>query len=345
MNTDLSDSLIDNSQYRYAENVRLVTNTDSNSGELRLIDGTAVRGDAFTDRIIYLNSIREYVVVITKDDEYDTWSVHVSNDKGFNFTTIFGPCTETLWNENEEPAICGILRWESDNNIKLYITDNTGKHSIIPIQIAEDKWPSTTITDFNILSGYQNTPLAAPVIQIGSTTGGTLKPAKLQYVYRLFKTGGAATTLSPLSNVISIRKTDNQGYSSTETSNKTVDITINTSNASGLDSIQIYRVNYIQNGQVPTIHKICERKLDDNQDSFSFVDYGNNEEQLGVSEFISLNTMDIKPKVIESKGDTLFAANIKYTQDDVDNKFKDYDTRSFSTGNYWKLRNPQQGEQ
>lgn len=345
MNTDLSDSLIDNSQYRYAENVRLVTNTDSNSGELRLIDGTSLRGDAFTDRIVYLNSIREYVVVITKDDEHDTWSVHVSNDKGFTFTTIFGPCTETLWNEDEEPAICGILRWESDNNIKLYIADNTGKHSIIPIQIAVDKWPSTAITDFNILSGYQNTPLAAPVIQIGSSTGGTLKPAKLQYAYRLFKTGGAATTLSPLSNVISIRKTANQGYSTTETSNKTVDITIDTSNVGGLDSIQIYRVNYIQNGQVPTIHKICERKLDDNQDSFSFVDYGNNEEQLGVSEFISLNTMDIKPKVIESKGDTLFAANIKYTQDDVDNKFKDYDARSFSTGNYWKLRNPQQGEQ
>ena len=43
MNTDLSDSLLDSSQYRYAENLRLVTNTDSNSGELRLIEGTSVR--------------------------------------------------------------------------------------------------------------------------------------------------------------------------------------------------------------------------------------------------------------------------------------------------------------
>jgi len=40
MNTDVSDALIDSSQYRYAENLRLVTNTDSNSGELRLIEGT-----------------------------------------------------------------------------------------------------------------------------------------------------------------------------------------------------------------------------------------------------------------------------------------------------------------
>jgi hypothetical protein len=153
MNTDLSDSLLDSSQYRYAENVRLVTNTDSNSGELRLIEGTSVRY-TFTDRIIYLNSIREYVVVITKDDENNTWSVYVSNDKGVNFRRIVGPCAEHLWNDNEEPAICGVLRWESDNNIKLYIADDTGNHSIIPIQIAADKWPDNPITDFNTLSGY-----------------------------------------------------------------------------------------------------------------------------------------------------------------------------------------------
>lgn len=47
MNTDLSDSLLDSSQYRYAENLRLVTNTDSNSGELRLVEGTAIRYDGF----------------------------------------------------------------------------------------------------------------------------------------------------------------------------------------------------------------------------------------------------------------------------------------------------------
>jgi hypothetical protein len=47
--------------------------------------------------------------------------------------------------------------------------------------------------------------------------------------------------------------------------------------------------------------------------------------------------MQIKPKIIESKGDVLFAANIEYVQDDVDKMFENYDTRSFSIGNYWKL--------
>jgi hypothetical protein len=146
-----------------------------------------------------------------------------------------------------------------------------------------------------------------------------------------------------LSRVVSVRKNSNTGYSYSETSNKAIEISVNTSGISGLDSIQIFRINYIQNGQAPTINRICERKIDSNQVAFTFIDYGNNEEQLGVSEFLALSVMELKPKIIESKGDTLFAANIAYTQDDVDRTFEDYDTRSFSTGNYWKLRNPEQG--
>jgi hypothetical protein len=67
MNTDVSDMLMDSSQYRYAENVRLVTNTDSNSGELRLVDGTVEvdNGNLWTS-IIAMTSIRNYVIVIAE---------------------------------------------------------------------------------------------------------------------------------------------------------------------------------------------------------------------------------------------------------------------------------------
>ncbi len=54
--------------------------------------------------------------------------------------------------------------------------------------------------------------------------------------------------------------------------------------------------------------------------------------------------MELFPQIIESKGDTLFAANVKYTQDSIDKLFEDYDTRSFSTGNYWMLHNPGENE-
>jgi hypothetical protein len=39
MDTDTSDALISSEAYRYAENLRYVTDGESNSGELHLIDG------------------------------------------------------------------------------------------------------------------------------------------------------------------------------------------------------------------------------------------------------------------------------------------------------------------
>jgi hypothetical protein len=206
MNTDLSDSLLDSSQYRYAENLRLVTNTDSNSGELRLVDGTTTRGNEFEGEIIYLNSIREYVVVITRKivEGIWKWSIYVSNDKGSTFTLIFGPCSELLWNNGEEPAICGVLRWESDNNIKFYFVDNTGNHGIMSIQIAKNEWEDQNFeapVNFIAISGYQDILLKSPQVEISSQSG-SLKPAKVQYSYRVFKTGGAVTTIAPLSKTL-----------------------------------------------------------------------------------------------------------------------------------------------
>jgi hypothetical protein len=91
------------------------------------------------------------------------------------------------------------------------------------------------------------------------------------------------------------------------------------------------------NGQEPTIHRIEDKVIDPTKEYIEIEDYGDDKEQLGIDELLSFTQMQIKPKIIESKGDTLFAANIKYVQDDVDQMFKNYDTRSFSSGNYWKL--------
>ena len=69
MNTDVSDALMDSSQYRYAENVRLVTNTDSNSGEIRVVEGTKEFTDYFrTIGIKTMCSIRNLLVVVGDND-------------------------------------------------------------------------------------------------------------------------------------------------------------------------------------------------------------------------------------------------------------------------------------
>jgi hypothetical protein len=88
MNTDLSDALIDNSQYRYAENIRVTTNTDHNTGEARLIEGNTKIAEFQGKQIIYINSIRDYVVVIcahttiVDNKEKPCWSLYVNDNKG-----------------------------------------------------------------------------------------------------------------------------------------------------------------------------------------------------------------------------------------------------------------------
>jgi len=41
MNSDISDSLIGSDKYRLANNLRYITNTEENTGELHFIDGCA----------------------------------------------------------------------------------------------------------------------------------------------------------------------------------------------------------------------------------------------------------------------------------------------------------------
>jgi len=63
---------------------------------------------------------------------------------------IFGPCTEKIWipvynNDNKDvttvndirKSITTVMRYESPNNIKLYIADSTGKHSIMVLNVAK----------------------------------------------------------------------------------------------------------------------------------------------------------------------------------------------------------------
>ena len=342
MNTDLSDALIDNSQYRYAENIRVTTNTDHNTGEARLIEGNTKIAEFQGKQIVYINSIRDYVVVICahKENNTDCWSLYVSANKGVDWTLIFGPCTDLLWSSLDSVAISGVMRFESENNIKLYLAD--GKHVILPIWVDKSHWPKENTpvpTEIDTLTGYQDTFLPAPVASISSSSGH-LKPAKVQYIYRLYKLGGAATTLSPVGNVLSLYKNNSEGYSDKELTNKAVTVRINFDDVKSLNRIQLFRITYMYNGQMPTVQRIEDKEIDPTQSYIDIEDYGDSQEELGISELLSLTQMQIKPKIIESKGDILFAANLKYVQDDVDKMFENYDTRSFSSGNYWKLITP-----
>lgn len=328
MNTDTSDFVLQSDQYRYAENVRIITNTESNTGELRLIEGTTKKfkfGDGC--QILATNYIRNIAVFVVKEGNW--WYIYKSEDDG-DPDCIFGPCKEPLWNGSEEnilKSITTVLRYESDKNIKLYIADSTKKHSILIINVA-NKYNEAQ-SDFDYMFANQRTLLAPPEIEVSASSGKIIS-GKVQYAYRLYSKNGATTPMSILSKTLSLYKNEYQGYEAEKQSGRAVKITIPAARPSNLDYIQVYRISYQLSGQLPKISLVKDQKLFD-----SIIDNGVDvEDDIAISEFLQQFTPHIYPTQIESKGDYLFAANMKYSQDAVDSKFENFDARCYSRGNY-----------
>jgi hypothetical protein len=142
MNTDTSDMYLSSDQYRYAENVRVVTNEDSNSGELHLIEGTTEYKEIEGQYIIASDYIRDIAVFITVNDDVapTEWGVYkIENDTTY---LMFGPSLEKIWGDDIttlndiRKSITTVMRYESPENIKLYIADSTGKHSIMCLNVS-----------------------------------------------------------------------------------------------------------------------------------------------------------------------------------------------------------------
>lgn len=322
MNTDVSDALIDSSQYRYAENLRLVTNTDSNSGELRLIEGTQPININF-GTLLAFTSVRDMLIAIVKESGV---SIYISNDKGYNWNGVVKniPYKEFIQEGETEPHFSLVTRWESDENVKLYIAD--GIHQIICVNLKRNYIVQDVDNTIDDIAPYLSVPLQAPFISIIS--GGNLQSARVQYAYRLYNVGEPASTTSPLSNICSIYKTENEGYNVEEISNKAAVVTI-PSNDGNFEKLQIYRINYVIHGQAPSVALIYDGDV-----ISSYTDRGQEIEVSSDVEFLSATQLKTIPKVIESKEDYLFAGNIQYGQDQYDNEISDLNFRSYSWGDF-----------
>ena len=335
MNTDVSDALIDSSQYRYAENLRLVTNTDSNEGELRIVDSTS-GAYSVPGEILSLTQVRDLLIAITKTtyDEMgpvDGISVYTNKNKGTGdwFCVVDNlPYLDFCWGDGK-PHFSLVCRWESDSNIKLYIA--SGVYPIISINVTKQyNHPGKSHNTIEDIAGYAVSQLSPISLQISS--GGTIKSAKVQYVYRFYNIGEPASQLSPFSYVLSLYKGYNEGYETEKNTNRAVNIFI-PAQQNAFSKIQVFRINYVILGQEPTVNMIYDGEY--NKSGVTTIrDIGQSIEQYGTAEFLALQDPLVIPKIIESKEDYLFAANLKYTKDDYDKQLTELNFRSYSTGDF-----------
>jgi hypothetical protein len=77
------------------------------------------------------------------------------------------------------------------------------------------------------------------------SSGGKLKSAKVQYVYRYYNVGQPASQLSPLSLVISLYKGYNEGYEAEKLTNRAVNVYIPSPVSSTFSKVQIFRITYV----------------------------------------------------------------------------------------------------
>ena len=317
MDTDTSDALISNQQYRIAKNLRLTTNTNSDDGELHIIEG--VSSVSFTDffkDIIATDSIGDTGIIIgVKSDEVG-WSIYTF-DKNIEQTSglnrVFGPCSTQL---NRPLSL--VTRCENNHN-KLYIASEN--MSILSIDLNHTDTPVPT--DISYL-GINDKIFAKPIELTILNGNGQFKGPVIQYAYRFYKLGGQSTQTSPLSNIISLNKSTKEGYLSTDFIQNSIKIEINTTDIpTFVDYIQIFRITYVENGQQPIIDIAFDEpiNIDPVTGKSEFIDIGRSVKTISVPEFISATNIQLKPQLIESKNNYLFAANVQYDQDYIDNLF------------------------
>lgn len=251
---------------------------------------------------------------------------------------IFGPCQKDIWSVGIDLT----TKYTNENNIKLYVL--TGTAPVFPIDVVKEEYESLDFrpeTDWTEAS--RNDALILKPASVCLVSGGSIPARRVQYAYRYTDGGDSYSQLSPLSKIISLYDTTNSGYSTgTTNSNKSVQINIPTVGQTSYLDLQIFRIHVDE--QPTKAYKIYDSTI-----IHDFIDTGGtNNEVSGFSSYYNLLANSTVPTVFSSKGgamysegtDTLsgsrlYEANIKDVTTDVNIKFKNIDTRSFSSGMYF----------
>ena len=295
MNTDTSDGAIASKQYRMAKNLRYVTNTQENSGELHMIEGL---GDLVSTgrRVVASTQIRNIGVLVYESD--NGWGVLTFKPKAKELTEV---CNIQNTDRVVGQKLSLVTSYEDNNNCKLYIAD--GKGPIIVVQLFSGKY-YTTLED---VESYPSVTFTVP-IYCGQITG-TLKSGVYAYSYQLYNKYGTQSEISPSTKLIPLRD-GNKGYAPDKITNCGIKIKIEyNSSFDKFEKMRIFRIRYAEVGQMPTIEVAYDGKI---IRDFYFEDLGTQSLSiLSQEEYNSMTGVHIIPKTIESKDGYLFAANIK----------------------------------
>lgn len=359
MDTDTSYGLVDSNSYTFAENIRVFSlnesgkSSNTNSyGQVKSMEGVGnsvdCNLDSFTHndekvfnnpkdiKIISTNNIRNYGIIIISFTENENKCFAVirfenpeNNGGDYNFTLVC-KVNEPLGDPTKElNKVSTVTRYESDKYIKLYIAD--GYHNIIVINIMNSYG---ILNDFSQIESINKSIFESPILN--GFTSGNLKTSLVQYSYRIYNKNGISTDVSVPTKLIPIILRPNnkdgkniQGDDKDKDTGTGVKLKIHVpQDVRFMNRIIVYRISYIENGQTPSVEVIYDNIIDTEDEYIDIADYGQEPlSELTLEEYNSITGIHIIPKVIESKNDYMFAANIK--EEDYNHSFDDFDSRSY----------------
>lgn len=328
MNTDVSDSLLKTDQYKEARNLRIVTNTDNNTGELRLIEGGKQLLDFGRNSYIKaFTNCQDLPIVVVGTTGQSTWYVYTLKlDSDPAEITQVLTCDEAIGDHLSVETV-----YESEDNIKLYIADG-----IHPIMVINCKNKYGTIQISQILNINDVT---LPQITDITRITGNLKPALVQYSYQYYNKYGTSTRISPLSKLYLVNSTTvktSAGVEYDKVSNTGYRLVI--PKIDNYSHLIVYRITYQQAGQPPTVEVIYNNSIqDDNTNTISIDDTGFNRTlaTYTAEQYNSFGGIAIIPSIIKSSNNILFAANTKELAVSIDEwkRFEDWDASTIVNSN------------
>ena len=327
--------------YDYAENLRFIADSESNTGALytpessKLLNVLSADQLNYDERIVGHCVIREYLIIFTRrsvpgDFEDSIIRFTINNDILEDKTVI---ATDTDWliaSNNKDGYLSTVGRYDSENNIRVYFaTEGKPLRSINITEVFTGDITRLDIVPSSSLSSINNI----------KTVAGNLSAGKVQYGYSLYKINSQETAISSLTPLLPIF-TDpvDLGISGdikgdADTSSNTgkgfsMEVSLDSSDKSYFDYIRLYRVQYSNYLETPFIYAVNDFIIS-GQDTVVLTDTGvASLGEITLEEFSLLSSFDFNAYTIEEKDNYLFAANLE------DNSFNvEYDARAYRFNN------------
>lgn len=341
MNLDADNTIIDKSQYKYAENIRILTDDNGTTGVLQNIEKNKTYDFSFKEYEYILGTavtkwfnkelgIAEDVAVIITA-EYDRNGKYTHNAiyviRGFDDVLEQKQMIKAYLNITTKVKI--IADYQSQLASNIYFTDGKSLIKLINLQeeYGEDMHGEK---EFDIIPNAILEPFEFKEFCVGNLPAG-----QVQYAYKLFNKYGVETALSPLSKKIPLSKhitksssKDRKGQRITENTELGCVIEAKFAALNQYDYVRIYRFHYAQNNQLPEVTIVDEVALNDAK-SFRYSDIG--AQPMSVMSSTEVNDLipfTFKVQALEKMQNRLFAANIQEDTWDIE-----YDARAYRCDN------------